>query len=168
MKLHITSIALAATLSTAALAFGQPANDAAPQPQPEPASKSSTTPPPPSPSDPSMTTRQQPISGNSSATSPEHSMAPNAAEPNTRLAALLPQGMSPKEACTGFNSTTECAAAAHAAHNLNIQFADLKSRVSGGQRLEAAVHDLKPEADAKSEVRRAALQARADLQSPTG
>jgi hypothetical protein len=159
---------LAAALGVATLALAQPINQSAPQPQPGPSSQSSAAPPPPSPSDPSMTTMQQPISGNSSATSPEHSMAPNAAEPNTRLAALLPRGMSPQEACNGFKSQTECAAAAHAAHNLNIPFGDLKSKMTSGQRLGAAIHELKPAVDAKSEAHRAEQQAHSDTQSPQG
>jgi hypothetical protein len=54
-------------------------------------------------------------------------MAPNSAEPNTHLAALLPQGLSQREACEGLKTTNECATALHAAQNLNIPFADLKS-----------------------------------------
>lgn len=161
-------IAVAATLSTATLAFGQPMNESAPQPQPGQQSQSNSTPPPPSPSDPSMTTMQQPVSGNSSATSPQHSMAPNAAEPGTRLAAIVPHGMSPQEACGGFMSTTQCAAALHAAKNLDIPFADLKAKVTGGQRLGAAIHALKPNADSKPEARRAEQQARSDLHAPQG
>jgi hypothetical protein len=72
-------------------------NQTAPQPQPGQRSQSDETPAPPSRDDPSMTTMQQPISGNSTATSPSNSMAPNAAGQGTHLAALLPQGMSRKE-----------------------------------------------------------------------
>jgi hypothetical protein len=110
-----------------------------------------------------MTTMQQPISGNSTATSPSNSMAPNAADEGTRLAALLPQGMSQKEACEGIQSTDECAAMLHAAQNLNIPLADLKSHVTGGEQLEAAIHACKPDADATAEARRAQEQARSDL-----
>jgi len=74
--------------------------------------------------------------------------------------------MSATEACSGFKSTTECAAALHAAQNLGIPFKDLKSRMSGGEKLGAAIHDLKPGADARSEVSRAEEQARADLRAP--
>jgi len=74
--------------------------------------------------------------------------------------------MSATEACSGFKSTTECAAALHAAQNLGIPFKDLKSRMSGGEKLGAAIHDLKPGADVRSEVSRAEEQARADLRAP--
>jgi len=90
------------------------------------------------------------------------------AEPNPRLAALTPPGMSPEEACTGFKSLTECATALHAAQNLNIPFADLKSRLSSGRKLGAAIHDLKPEANAREEARRAEEQARSDGRAPHG
>lgn len=168
MKSFAGLIAVAAALSAATFAFGEPLKQTAPQPEPGPASQSDATPPPPSPSDPSITTMQQPISGNSSATSPPNSMAANSAEPNTRLSALLPQGMSSKEACSGFKTPSECAAALHASQNLNIPFADLKAKVAAGERLEAAIHALKPDAQAKAEARRAEQQARSDLQSPQG
>ena len=161
-------IAVATALGATAVALGQPLNQAAPQPQKGPATQPDVTPPPPSPSDPSMTTMQQPISGNSSATNPPNSMAPNSAAPTTHLAALLPRGMSQKEACSGFKTTEECAAALHAAQNLNLSFTDLKSSISGGQRLAAAIHTLKPDADANAEAQRAEQQAHSDLKPPQG
>jgi hypothetical protein len=115
-----------------------------------------------------MTTMQQPISGNSSATSEPESMAANSSSSGTRLAEILPEGMSPQQACEGFKSEQECEATAHAAKNLNVAFSDLKSKVTAGQRLEAVIHDMKPDADAKSEARRAEQQAYGDLRSPQG
>lgn len=160
-------IAVAVAAGSMALAFGQPMNQTAPQPQPGERPQSDETPAPPSRDDPSMTTMQQPISGNSTATSPSNSMAPNAAAEGTHLAALLPQGMSQKEACEGIKTTDECAAMLHAAQNLNIPFADLKSHVTGGEQLEGAIHACKPDADAAAEARRAEQQARSDL-NPQG
>jgi len=154
-------------LGVAGLALGQPMNQTAPQPQPGQPPQSET-PAPPSPSDPSMTTMQQPISGNSGATNPENSMTPNAAEANKRLAALVPEGMSSKEACHGFRTEYECAAALHAAHDLNIPFDQLKPKVTAGGGLEDAIHELKPDADAAGEAHRAEQQAKLDLQSPRG
>jgi hypothetical protein len=162
---RLAPLAAIAALSAATFAFAQPADQAVPQPQPGPTSQPTETPPPPSPNDPSMTTMQQPISGNSNATSPPHSMAPNSADTNTRLAAILPQGMSPQEACNGFKSSRECAATVHAAHNLNVSFTDLKSKVAGGERLEEAIHDLKPDVNAKSQAQRAEQQAHSEMQS---
>jgi hypothetical protein len=51
----------------------------------------------------------------------------------------------------------------HAAQNLNIPFADLKSHVTGGELLEGAIHACKPDADAAAAARRAQQQARSDL-----
>ena len=94
--------------------------------------------------------------------------APRGERENTRLAALAPAGMSPQEACTGFESVAECATALHLAQNLNIPFTDLKARLAAGDPMEAALRDLKPDADAPRELRRALNQARADTQPPRG
>lgn len=168
MKCITRLIAIAAALGATSLAFAQALNQTAPQPQPGSSSESTPVPPPPSQNDPSVTWTQQPISGNSTATSPPNSMAPNAAGPNTRLAALLPKGMSQKEACEGLKTTEECAAALHAAANLNISFAELKAQMSGGQQLQTAIQALKPDADAAAEARRAEQQAHSDLRPPQG
>jgi len=164
----ISTILAAASLLTASLAFAQPINETAPQPQPAPSGQETESPPPPAPADPSMTTMQEPSGGNSSATTPSNSMAPNAADQNTRLAAVLPNGMSSKEACEGFSSEDDCATALHTAHNLNLPFDQLKQRVTAGTQLEAAVRELKPDVDAKGAVERAQQQVRADKQTPQG
>jgi len=88
--------------------------------------------------------------------------------PSSRLAALVPSDMSATEACSGFKSMSECATALHAAQNVGISFKALKSRMIHGEKLGAAIHDLKPGADVRSEVSRAEEQARADLGSPQG
>jgi hypothetical protein len=90
------------------------------------------------------------------------------ASQNTRLAGVVPAGMSATEACAGFKSTAECAATLHASQNLGLAFAELKSKVTGGQKLDAAIRDLKPEANVKAEVRKAVEQARADAPLPQG
>lgn len=84
---------------------------------------------------------------------------------NTRLAALVPAGLTPEDACRGFKDLAECSAALHVAQNLNIPFADLKDRVTSGQSLGAAIRALKPRADARHEAQRAEEQAREDLHS---
>jgi hypothetical protein len=88
--------------------------------------------------------------------------------PSTHLAALVPAGMSAEEACTGFKSVKDCAASLHASQNLNIPFADLKSKVTSGQGLGAAIHALKPDANARAEVKKAEGQARDDVHGPRG
>jgi hypothetical protein len=87
---------------------------------------------------------------------------------SNRLAAVTPSGMTTQEACTGFQSVMECATTMHASQNLNLSFADLKSKMTGGQKLGAAIHDLKPEANANDEVTRAEQQARSDILTPRG
>ncbi len=86
----------------------------------------------------------------------------------TGLAALVPPGMTPSEACNGFNSVQLCAATLHAAQNLNLNFSDLKHKVAPGETLGAAIHKLRPQADAAAEEHRAKAQALDDLQSPGG
>jgi hypothetical protein len=163
MKRTLSLIAMSATLWVALSALAAPPGEdsaaAATASAPSPAD-------PPIPAtepqrDPPATTQDPPASvqsdGNAAGTSQ-----------NTRLAALVPSGMSPQEACTGFKSTRECAAALHAAQNLNIPFADLKAKVTAGNKLGPAIKALKPEAHVKSEVRRAEQQARSDTEASRG
>ena len=88
-----------------------------------------------------------------------------AASGNTRLAALVPAGLTPEDACRGFKDLSECSAALHVAQNLGIPFADLKDRVTAGQSLGTAIHALKPKADSRREADRAIEQAREDLRT---
>jgi hypothetical protein len=81
---------------------------------------------------------------------------------STGLAAIVPPGMSAQEACAGFRSVDECVATLHASQNLSIPFPALKSKVTGGAKLGAAIHQLKPDANVKAEVRKAEDQARSD------
>lgn len=85
-----------------------------------------------------------------------------------RLAALIPPGMSTREACADFASVMECATVLHAAQNLHLPFTELKSRVTSGQNLGAAIYQLKPDVDYKSEVSKAEEQAKSDLKPPQG
>jgi hypothetical protein len=85
------------------------------------------------------------------------------AEAATRLAAIVPSGMTSEQACAEFRSLEECATALHLAQNLNIPFMDLKSKLKNGERVSAIIHDAKPQADPKVEISRAQDQARADL-----
>jgi hypothetical protein len=82
---------------------------------------------------------------------------------NSRLAALIPQGLTSATACDQFNSIQLCAATLHAAQNLNIPFTDLKRKVAHGEALSSAIHTLKPEADANAEANRAKHQAMSDF-----
>jgi len=75
-----------------------------------------------------------------------------------------------QQACTGFKNVGECVAAAHVSKNLGIEFDALRAKLtgSGSESLGDAIHDLKPDANAKSETRKARSQARDDLKSLSG
>ena len=139
MRRFATVITAAAALALAALAYAQqPSGHEVPPGQPAP--------------DPESASEAQ-------AEGPSQS---------SRFAELVPADMSATEACSGFRSTTECAAALHAAKNTGISFKDLKTRMSGGEKLGPAIHDLKPGADVRAEVSRAEEQAQADVRAPQG
>ena len=67
---------------------------------------------------------------------------------NDRLAAhlnpLVPSGQTLSEAAAGFKNEDQFMATLHAANDNNIAFADLKDRVTAGQSLGTAMHELKP------------------------
>lgn len=70
-------------------------------------------------------------------------------------------------ACDGFKNLGQCVAAAHVAKNLDIPggFDALKAKVTGKGSLSLgkAIQELKPDADAKAEVRKANKQSDEDL-----
>jgi hypothetical protein len=142
MKLTVSTMLVAAAIAVA------PFSSAQTQPQPEPQSAPQTEQPAPMPD---------------SSAQQGGAVTESSASPNTRLAAMVPAGMSAESACMGFKSLSECSAALHVSQNLRIPFADVKDRVASGQSLTAAVHALKPAANSRKEVRRAEDQAREDL-----
>jgi len=86
---------------------------------------------------------------------------------NTKLSGnldkLLPAGMTSQQACSGFKNLGQCVSAIHVAHNLGISFSDLKTKITGGEDLGKSIQDLKPEANAKAETKKANKQAKADI-----
>ena len=142
MKRIAFPLLAAIAVSLAPLAYAQPA----PQPEMQAAPKTEPMPAP----------APDPAAADTHAT---------AAAGNTRLAALVPAGLTPEDACRGFKDLSECSAALHVAQNLNVSFADLKDRVTSGQSLGTAIHSLKPKADSKREAQRAEEQAREDLRT---
>jgi hypothetical protein len=148
---HIAFPLLAAlAVALAPLAYGQSGSQQQMQPAPQ------TEPMPAPAADPPASASDTPAS-----TASGSSMASG----NTRLAALVPAGLTPEDACRGFKDLNECSASLHVAQNLDIPFADLKDRVTSGQSLSTAIHALKPKADAKREAQRAEEQAREDLRT---
>jgi hypothetical protein len=72
-------------------------------------------------------------------------------------------------AAEGFRSAEEFATVAHAARNTNVPFMVLKHRIlSEGRTLADAIHDSKPEVDAKAEVARAEAAAKSDIAAVVG
>jgi hypothetical protein len=181
MKRSISFLTAAAAFGFATVSFGQtspgpqPSDQAAPaQQQQMPSRDPSTTAPPPSQGP--MQSQQPMQPGSEPAQPPSESQGgeaaaaapPPSADAAKRLAAVMPSGMSPQEACAEFRSLEECATALHLAQNINIPFNDLKSRLKNGERVSAIIHDAKPQADPKAEITRAQDQARADLGVPQG
>jgi hypothetical protein len=81
-----------------------------------------------------------------------------------RVKAVLNPGAKPEIAAADFASAEEFMTVAHAARNTQVPFMVLKHRVlNEGRTLSDAIHEYKPELNAKAEVRRARAAARADL-----
>ncbi len=165
MKRIKSLVVVTAALGFAGLAGAQTSSpDPATQPPvqaSEPMPSEQSMPAPTTPAAPS--TAADPSSGSASTTSSSAT-----GEPSTRLAAIVPSGMTTQEACTGFNSVSECVTALHVSQNLSIPFPALKAKVTGGQKLSAAIHELKPDANSKAEVRKAEEQTQNDLHAPQG
>jgi hypothetical protein len=84
---------------------------------------------------------------------------------NSKLETLLPKGMTAQQACTGFKNLGQCVAVIHVSNNLGVSFDDLKAKTAGAhsENLGKAIHDLKPDADAKAEAKKGQKQADQDL-----
>ena len=89
---------------------------------------------------------------------------------NTKLASslqnLLPPGTDLQAASAGFKNLGQFVAAVHVSNNLGIPFDQLKAKVTGpgGESLGKAIHELKPDADAKAALKLAEKQAHTDLE----
>jgi hypothetical protein len=66
---------------------------------------------------------------------------------------------------TGFKNFGQFVAAVHVSHNLGIPFSDLQAKMTGPKAISLgkAIEELKPEADAKAETKKATKQANDDL-----
>ena len=88
---------------------------------------------------------------------------------NTAIAGKIKTltGQDAQTACKGFKNLGQCVAAAHVAKNLDIPggFDALRAKLIGpnGESLGKAIHDLKPDADAKAEVKKAEHEANQDI-----
>ena len=85
---------------------------------------------------------------------------------NDRLAArlnpMVPSGQTLPEAAAGFRNEDQFMSTLHAANDNGLAFGDLKDRVTAGQSLSTAIHDMKPSMDANSS---AAAAAKAETES---
>jgi hypothetical protein len=80
------------------------------------------------------------------------------------LKPVLNRGTKMDIAAAGFSSGEQFATVAHAARNTNVPFVVLKHHVlDEGRSLADAIHQYRPELDARAEVARARLNARSDL-----
>ena len=81
-----------------------------------------------------------------------------------RVKAVLNPGTKIELAADDFTTAEQFVTVAHAARNTQVPFVVLKDRVlNQGTTLADAIHEFKPELDAKAEVTRARDAARADL-----
>lgn len=81
-----------------------------------------------------------------------------------RVKAVLNPGTRLELAAEDFETPEQFVTVAHASRNTSVPFMVLKHRVlNEGQTLAEAIHEAKPELDAKAEVARARAAARSDL-----
>jgi hypothetical protein len=82
-----------------------------------------------------------------------------------RVQKVLNPGTRMELAAEDFKTPVEFVTVAHAARNTSVPFVLLKHRVvNEGQTLAEAIHEAKPDLDAKAEVARARAAAEADLE----
>src|SRR5579885_2112766 len=103
---------------------------------------------------------------------------PGAFDHNTQLASKLetllnlsgPNALSVlKTDASGFKNFGQFVAAVHVSHNLGIPFSDLQAKMTGPNAvsLGKAIHQLKPQANAKDETTKATKQADEDVKDTT-
>ncbi len=78
---------------------------------------------------------------------------------SSKLRGLLPPGTNVQDAARGFKNLGQFVAAVHVSNNLRIPFNDVKSKMLSGESLGNAIHDLKPDVNAKQETKKAHKQA---------
>ena len=108
-------------------------------------------------------------SGDHSGNSSTQSSVSTRLSSNTKLAgklqSLLPPGTDLQTAASGFKNLGQFVAAVHVAHNLGIPFDELKAKMQGPptESLGKAIHQLKPDANAKAETKTAESEAHQDM-----
>lgn len=86
---------------------------------------------------------------------------------SAKLQSLLPAGTDLKTAAAGFKNFGQFVAAVHVSHNLGIPFDQLKAKMTGAnaESLGKAIKELKPDANAKAETKKAEQEAKDDEKS---
>jgi hypothetical protein len=98
---------------------------------------------------------------------------------NTKLAGKISTltGIPAQDACSGFKNLGQCVAAAHVSQNLGLKFVDLKDKMlalnpdgtpntaAKPMSLGSAIQSLDPQANTKTEVKKAKQQAETDTES---
>jgi hypothetical protein len=115
----------------------------------------------------SQSTQHSSQAGRSMAASQALEKSPNL---GPRLQTLLPAGTNVTDAAAGFKNLGQFVSAAHVSNNLGIPFDSLKQEMMAGSSLGKAIQTLKPDmpkAEVKREMKRAEVQAKADL-NPQG
>jgi hypothetical protein len=118
-------------------------------------------------------------SNNSASASADRSDAEKKLTPVLRSQGVLAVDANASDACTSFSNLEGCLAVLHASHNLGLDFPCLRADVTGvhaggdmsgckvaGEKphaLHKAIHDLKPDANAKQAAKDAEQQAKSDL-----
>ena len=87
---------------------------------------------------------------------------------SSNLQGLLPTGTNLQDAAKGFDHLGQFVAAVHVSHNLGIPFDQLKTKMMNGDSLGQAIHELKPNVDAKKETIKANQQALEDMEKSVG
>jgi hypothetical protein len=85
----------------------------------------------------------------------------------SRLQPLLPSGTTLESAAQGFRNEGQFIAALHVSQNLKIPFTDLKAEMTGKDRdsLGQAIHELRPNGDAKAAAKTAEQEAETDIKA---
>ena len=84
---------------------------------------------------------------------------------SSQLTTLLPEGTNLQDAAQGFKNLGQFVAAVHVSKNLGIPFENLKAKMTGPDsvKLGKAIHELKPDVNAKAEAKKANKQAKQDI-----
>ncbi len=83
---------------------------------------------------------------------------------SSNLQGLLPAGTNLQDAAKGFAHLGDFVAAVHVSHNLSIPFDQLKGKMVNGRSLGQAIHELRPNVNAREEAIKGNEQALQDME----